>query len=248
MRNALSIARPSNQWRSGTPPTSSSAGVTRVRSPCSQAGSSPCTGSESTCTSSSRLSNPIVWLACRSAAPVAMLSSCWSNSDRQYGTVQSGLLQADLRLTPVSYIVLGLIELAGGEATPYRLKQLVPQTVGHFWTVQHAQLYSEPERLAAGGLLDEEREEGGRRRRLYRLTAAGRRALDDWRSEPSGELAELRAPGVLQLFFGADPAELAPLQAEAYRREQAELEAIKQGDTGRRAARAVAGAGGRASA
>ena len=141
-------------------------------------------------------------------------------------------MQADLRLTPVSYIVLGLIELAGGEATPYRLKQLVPQTVGHFWSVQHAQLYSEPERLAAAGLLEEEREEGGRRRRLYRLTAAGRRALDDWRSEPSGELAELRAPGVLQLFFGADPAELAPLQAEAYRREQAELEAIKQGDTG----------------
>ena len=141
-------------------------------------------------------------------------------------------MQADLRLTPVSYIVLGLIELAGGEATPYRLKQLVPQTVGHFWTVQHAQLYTEPERLAAGGLLDEEREEGGRRRRLYRLNAAGRRALDDWRALPTGELAELRAPGVLQLFFGADPAELAPLQAAAYRREQAELEAIKQGDTG----------------
>ena len=37
---------------------------------------------------------------------------------------------------------------------------------------------------------------------------------------------------MLQLFFGADPAELAPLQAEAYRRELAELEAIKEGDTG----------------
>ncbi len=141
-------------------------------------------------------------------------------------------MQAGLRLTPVSYIVLGLIELAGGEATPYRLKQLVPLTVGHFWSVQHAQLYSEPERLAGAGLLDEEREEGGRRRRLYRLNAAGRKALEDWRARPSGELAELRAPGVLQLFFGADPSELAPLQAESYRRELAELEAIKEGDTG----------------
>ncbi len=138
----------------------------------------------------------------------------------------------DLRLTSVSYIVLGLIELAGGEATPYELKQLVPQTVGHFWTVQHAQLYSEPERLAGAGLLDEERETGGRRRRRYRLNAAGRSALGDWRAQPTGELAELRAPGVLQLFFGADPAELAPLQAQAYRREQAELEEIKKGDTG----------------
>ncbi len=43
---------------------------------------------------------------------------------------------------------------------------------------------------------------------------------------------ELRAPGVLQLFFGADPAALAPLQAEAYRRELAELEAITEGDDG----------------
>ena len=141
-------------------------------------------------------------------------------------------MQAATRLTPVSYIVLGLIELAGGEATPYALKQLVPRTVGHFWTVQHAQLYSEPERLAGAGLLAEQREEGGRRRRLYALTTAGRKALDDWRSQPTGELVELRVPGVLQLFFGADPAELAPLQAEAYRRELAELEAIKQGDTG----------------
>jgi PadR family transcriptional regulator AphA len=141
-------------------------------------------------------------------------------------------LQHDLRLTPVSLIVLGLIELAGGEATPYELKQLVPQTVGHFWTVQHAQLYSEPERLAGAGLLEEEREEGGRRRRLYRLTAAGREALDSWRAHPTDQLVELRAPGVLQLFFGADPAELASLQAEAYRRKLEELEAIRDGDDG----------------
>ena len=141
-------------------------------------------------------------------------------------------MQDELRLTPVSYIVLGLIELAGGEATPYALKQLVPRTVGHFWSVQHAQLYSEPARLADAGLLDEQREQGGRRRRLYSLTAAGRKALDEWRARPSGELVELRAPGVLQLFFGADPAELAPLQAQAYRRELAELETIKKGDTG----------------
>jgi DNA-binding PadR family transcriptional regulator len=141
-------------------------------------------------------------------------------------------LQPDIRLTPVSYIILGLIELAGGEATPYELKQLVPHTVGHFWTVQHAQVYSEPERLAGAGLLDEEREAGGRRRRLYRLNDSGRDALAAWRAQPTDQLVELRVPGVLQLFFGADPAELAPLQAGAYRRELAELEAIKKGDAG----------------
>ena len=57
-------------------------------------------------------------------------------------------------------MVLGLIEFAG-EATPYQLKQVAAVSVGNFWTLQHAQLYSEPERLAAAGLLDEKREEGG---------------------------------------------------------------------------------------
>ncbi len=152
--------------------------------------------------------------------------------DRPHFTVHTRPLQPDIRLTPVSYIVLGLIELAGGEATPYALKQLAAGSIGHFWTVQHAQLYSEPERLAGAGLLDEHREEGGRRRRVYTLSVAGRKALDDWRSQPTDELVELRAPGVLRLFFGADPAELAPVQAEAYRRKLATLEAIREGDPG----------------
>ena len=118
-------------------------------------------------------------------------------------------MQTDLRLTAVSYMVLGLIELAGGEATPYALKQFVPPSVGNFWTVGHPQLYTEPERLARAGLLAEEREEGGRRRRMYRLTPAGRKALDAWRATPAGELGELRNPGLLQLFFGAEKAPLA---------------------------------------
>src|SRR5918992_273781 len=67
-----------------------------------------------------------------------------------------------LRLNPVSYVVLGFVDWTG-EATPYLLKQLVAQSVGNFWTLQHAQLYTEPERLAAGGYLTERRERGGRR-------------------------------------------------------------------------------------
>ena len=43
--------------------------------------------------------------------------------------------------------MLGLLEMSG-EATPYELKQAVAVTLGSFWSVQHAQLYSEPERLA----------------------------------------------------------------------------------------------------
>jgi PadR family transcriptional regulator, regulatory protein AphA len=132
----------------------------------------------------------------------------------------------EFRLSAVSYVVLGFVEWAG-EATPYRLKQLVAGSVGNFWTLQHAQLYTEPERLAKAGYLAEERERGGRRRKVYTVTDRGRRALEKWRAEPTDAIPELRAPALLKLFFGADPGALAPLQIQAQRRKLAEYEAIR---------------------
>ena len=140
-------------------------------------------------------------------------------------------MQEDLKLTPTSYIVLGLLELSG-EATPYELKQTVAASLGNFWTLQHAQLYSEPERLASAGYLRERRETTGRRRRRYSLTAKGRRSLEDWRHEPTGELFEFRDPGLLKLFFGADPGPLAKAQLAAHERKLAEYESYKALDDG----------------
>ena len=128
-----------------------------------------------------------------------------------------------IRLTPVSYIVLGLLARAG-EATPYALKTAVGASVGNLWSVQHAQLYSEPQRLAEAGLVSEEREEGGRRRRTYRLTGAGREAFETWLATPADGFTELRDPGLLQLFFGAEPAMLARAQADLHERKLAEYE------------------------
>ncbi|SRR5712691_12714680 len=122
----------------------------------------------------------------------------------------------DIRLTPTSYIVLGLLERSG-EATPYQLKGMLAAGVGNFWSVQHAQLYSEPERLAKAGYVEGTREPGGRRRKRYRATEAGRGALRAWVGEPSSELPELRDVALLKLFFGADPRPLAAAQLEAHR-------------------------------
>ena len=137
----------------------------------------------------------------------------------------------EIRLTPTSYIVLGLLELAG-ESTPYGLKQLVAASVGHFWTLQHAQLYTETERLAAAGYVTERRESGGRRRKLYALTDLGREALVAWRDDPASERAELREPSLLKLFFGADAPRLAEVQLPAHREKLAEYEAIRDGMPG----------------
>ena len=132
-----------------------------------------------------------------------------------------------IRLTPTSYIVLGLLELAG-ESTPYGLKQLVAGSVGYFWTLQHAQLYTEPARLAEAGYVTEKREETGRRRKLYSITDRGRRALEEWRTESTSELAELREPALLKLFFGAEPKALASVQIPANEARLAEYEAIRE--------------------
>jgi DNA-binding PadR family transcriptional regulator len=134
-------------------------------------------------------------------------------------------MSSQIRLSPTSYIVLGLLE-AAGEATPYDLKQAVAVSLGDFWSLPHAQLYAEPERLAKAGYLSERRERGGRRRKHYKLTPAGKQALSDWLAEPTDELTELRDLGLLKMFFGADPRTLASLQLPAHRRKLASYEKL----------------------
>jgi PadR family transcriptional regulator, regulatory protein AphA len=121
------------------------------------------------------------------------------------------------RLSDTSYAVLGLLDLFE-PATPYQLKQIAQVSIFHFWSIPHTQLYTECARLAEAGLLDERREESGRRRRVYRLSAAGRKALRTWRADPNTDLYELRDPGLLKLFCGADPASLAEAQVERHER------------------------------
>ena len=129
------------------------------------------------------------------------------------------------RLSSTSYIVLSLID-AVGEATPYDLKQAVAASIGNFWSVPHAQVYAEPERLEAAGYLSERREQGGRRRRYYKLSARGEEALRTWRATPTDEMAELRDPGILKLFFGGDAKPLAAAQLSVHRRRLDELEEL----------------------
>jgi PadR family transcriptional regulator, regulatory protein AphA len=114
-----------------------------------------------------------------------------------YGTIRS--MSTD-RLTPTSYLVLGLLAREG-PSTPYDLERHVGSTLGNFWSFPHTLLYSEPARLAAQGLASETRESGGRRRRIFTITQAGDSALSSWLERPSGAATELRDLGLLQLFF-----------------------------------------------
>src|SRR5450759_3923011 len=112
------------------------------------------------------------------------------------------------RLTPTSYLVLGLLAREG-PSTPYALERHVGATLGNFWSFPHALLYSEPPRLEALGLATETRESAGRRRRMFAITPAGVEALEGWLGRPAGTPTELRDHGLLQLFF----MDLAPEEA-----------------------------------
>jgi len=135
-------------------------------------------------------------------------------------------LSSELRLTPISYIVLGLLENAG-ESTPYDLKRAAALGLGDLWSLQHAQLYSEPARLAGAGLVTERRELTGRRRRHFMITDAGRGALRAWLEQPTDAFTELRDPGLLKLFFGAPPGPLAAVQLSLHERKLANYEQLR---------------------
>jgi PadR family transcriptional regulator, regulatory protein AphA len=134
---------------------------------------------------------------------------------------------ADRELTPTSYIVLGLLAEEAG--TPYDLKARVAAGLGNFWTVQHAQLYTETARLAKEGLLDEEREDEGRRRKTYSITKAGTAALTAWiEKDAVTELPEARDLGLLKLWLGSDVKAVAAAQATAHKTRLKEWENLRQ--------------------
>jgi DNA-binding PadR family transcriptional regulator len=51
------------------------------------------------------------------------------------------------------------------------------------------------------GLATEAQELNGRRRRTFSITSAGDAAVQEWLRRPSHDSAELRDPGLLQLYF-----------------------------------------------
>lgn len=120
--------------------------------------------------------------------------------------------------------MLGLLDLKE-PATPYDLKQFAKTSVFRVWPLPHSQIYNECARLADAGFLLESREEEGRRRRFYKLTARGRKALGQWRSEATDRTYEGRDLAALKLFLGTNPIALAEAQLPVHRQRLRELEA-----------------------
>jgi PadR family transcriptional regulator, regulatory protein AphA len=132
--------------------------------------------------------------------------------------------------TAVTWALLGL--LSRRPMSGYDLKQAVDRTIRHFWAASYGQIYPELKRLEEAGWIAGSAD-GPRARRLYRVTAAGRRALVDWLHGEETRI-ELRDESLLRLFFAdALPREdaLGLLQArrEGYRQMLVLLQSLDDG-------------------
>jgi DNA-binding PadR family transcriptional regulator len=110
-----------------------------------------------------------------------------------------------MELGTTAYVILGV--LAWGPSSGYDVKAVVDRSVRFFWTASYGQIYPELRRLSDAGLVKGAAQpKSGRRRTVYRITAAGRRALADWLAQEP-QVFETRDEGLLKLFFAdASPA------------------------------------------
>jgi DNA-binding PadR family transcriptional regulator len=97
--------------------------------------------------------------------------------------------------------LLGLLSM--GPMSGYDIRQMIPQSIGHFWSESYGQIYPGLKRLAAAGLAMKktERKQGSPDRYVYSLTAEGRERLRTWLKLPVAEEVP-RNELLLKLFFG----------------------------------------------
>jgi PadR family transcriptional regulator, regulatory protein AphA len=98
--------------------------------------------------------------------------------------------------------LLGLLSLR--PMSGYDIRQLISQSIGHFWSESYGQIYPGLKQLAAEGLVEKktERNKGKPDRHLYSITPDGRERLREWLKIPVAEEVA-RNELLLKLFFGA---------------------------------------------
>jgi PadR family transcriptional regulator AphA len=106
-------------------------------------------------------------------------------------------------LTTTEAAILGV--LTGGAMSGYDLKKAIDTSVGYFWGPARSGIYAVLPRLVASGFATsrEVAQSGRPDKRLYRITAAGRKALRSWIEDTPAPPDPDRNPLLIKLFFGA---------------------------------------------
>ena len=108
--------------------------------------------------------------------------------------------QESSTLTTSEAAVLALLAL-GGEGSGYELTKRVGRAIGHVWAPARSQLYALLPRLVTDGhvRMRTVRQRTRPDKQVYRLTPAGRAALDAWLADESGGESAFH----LRLFVGS---------------------------------------------
>jgi PadR family transcriptional regulator AphA len=106
-------------------------------------------------------------------------------------------------LTTTEAAILGV--LTSGPMSGYDLKKAIDLSVGYFWGPAKSGIYAVLPRLVASGFATsrEVAQSGRPDKRIYRITAAGRRALRSWIEETPAPPDPDRNPLLIKLFFGS---------------------------------------------
>jgi PadR family transcriptional regulator AphA len=102
-------------------------------------------------------------------------------------------------LTTTSYAVLAILAL--GEHSTYELTKQMRMSMHYIWPRAESNMYAEPKRLVAAGLIESRRESTGRRQRtVYSITHSGLASLREWLTRPSSR-QRYESEAVLKVLF-----------------------------------------------
>jgi DNA-binding PadR family transcriptional regulator len=112
----------------------------------------------------------------------------------------AGRSPATIKLTPTSYLVLGMVRL--GVSSGYAIKKAADGSTQNFWPISLALVYPELARLEGAELLKRRSDpRGGRARSAYTITAKGEKALTAWLRSPRVAPVQIRDEAMLKLFL-----------------------------------------------
>ncbi|MEI4770978.1 PadR family transcriptional regulator [Psychrobacillus sp. FJAT-51614] len=101
-----------------------------------------------------------------------------------------------------TYAILGILttECKSG----YAIKQLIDQSLNHFWKISYGQIYPTLKLIVEEGLatVDTSTQEGKPDRKEYYLTSKGIDVLKSWLEQPIEQIPIERNEVLLKLFFG----------------------------------------------
>ncbi|GIP18680.1 hypothetical protein J40TS1_43220 [Paenibacillus montaniterrae] len=102
-----------------------------------------------------------------------------------------------------TYAILGI--LTTDCRSGYSIKQLIDQSLTHFWKISYGQIYPTLKLLVEDGLatITTSVQQGKPDRNEYELTEKGKQTLRQWLEQPIEQIPVERNEVLLKLFFGS---------------------------------------------